>query len=368
LSAYFRRQIAQTLPVVFLITVACFCLIQLAPGGPAAAFNRNPYISPQQVNSWLAHWCLESNPDAIGIAREFGAWLGVWNCESGGLTSSHGWPNFLPGFVGGGDNGLLHGDLGYSLANGQPVLDLIRQRLPATLILMVSAWVIWVLLATSVGVVGAINPYSIFDRLATLTSYLLYSLPTFWLGLVLIYVLSVGLGWLPAQGIVDARIAPAPFATPEYWVALLANPLPQIGDIAKHLVLPATTVVAVHAAEDSRFVRGAMREVLSQDYIRTARAKGLRNHQVILKHALRNALLPLLTKLPLEVAFLFQGAVVAETIFSWPGIGLLFYQGVNDRDYFLLMGILLVGALLIVLANVAADGLYTIADPRVRMG
>lgn len=368
MTRYVVRQLVQTLPLLGLICLASFTLIQLAPGGPAQAFQDNPYLSQVQVDRWLAQWCLQRNPGLSGTIEEFAGWLGVWNCTGGGLMSAHGVPNALPAFLGGGTNGVVHGDLGYSLSSGAPVMSLILDRLPATLILMISAWLVWILIATIVGVLGSVYHHSVFDRVSTIAAYMSYSLPTFWLGLLLIYGLSVALGWFPAQGIVDVRTAPAPFGTAAYWQGFLGSPLSQILDIGRHLALPAATVVAIHAAEDSRFVRAAMLDVLDQDFIRAARAKGITERRVVLMHGLRNALLPLLTKLPLEVAFLFQGAVIAETIFNWPGIGLLFYQGLVDRDYFLLMGILLVGALLIVLANIVADVLYAIADPRVRLG
>jgi peptide/nickel transport system permease protein len=367
-SRYLLGRLLQVIPAVLLITIVCFILMQFAPGGPATAYEHDPYMSQRQINTVLQHWCLSPHPGALGIVKEFGGWTGIWNCQTKSLLSLHHVPNFLPGFVGGGHNGILHGDLGYSLSTGQPVMSLILERLPATLILMITAWIAWVAIATIVGVVSSVRRYSWFDRLSTLTAYVLYSLPSFWLGLLLIYALSVNFRLFPAQGIVDPRTAPAPFGTAAYWHAFLASPWTQVADVAHHLVLPALTVVAVHAAEDSRFVRAAMTDVLRQDYIRTARSKGLAELRVILKHGLRNALLPLLTKLPLEVAFLFQGAVVAETVFSWPGIGLLFYQGVYSSDYFLLLGILLIGAFLIVLANIAADLLYALADPRIRFG
>jgi peptide/nickel transport system permease protein len=364
--SYVIRRIVQAIPVVFLIAVVSFLLMQQAPGGPQAAFNQNPHITPEQVDAWLKSWCLERNPGLLGTLREFGGWLGVWNCTGGGLLSAHGLPNFLPSFLGGGTNGLLHGDFGYSIFTGQKVVDLILQRVPATLILMGVAWVIWVTLAVLIGVVAAVKRYSIWDQAATLFSYIFYSLPTFWLGLLLIFAFGVALRWFPVQGIVDTRAAPAPFGTDAYWAALAKNPLPNLQDIAGHLVLPVVTLVAVSIAADSRFVRSAMLDSLNQDYVRTARAKGVVERQVIFKHAFRNALLPILTNVALELAFLFGGAIVTETVFSWPGMGRLYYEGVLNRDYFLVMGILFIGSLLVVIMNLVADVLYAWADPRIR--
>ncbi|MFI5253903.1 MAG: ABC transporter permease [Candidatus Limnocylindrales bacterium] len=363
---YIVARVIQAIPVIFLIAVVSFVLMLQAPGGPQAAFNQNPRITPAQVDQWLARWCLERNPDLVGTMREFGGWLGVWNCEGGGFLSAKGAPNFLPEALGGGDNGIIHGDFGFSIQNGRPVLALIAERIPATLVLMVTAFVIWVSLAITLGVLAAVKRYSIFDQAVTLFSYVFYSLPTFWLGLILIYIFAVAWHLLPSQGIVDTHTAPAAFNSALYWVGFWKNPPPQLFDIGRHLILPVATLVAISVAGDSRFVRSSMLETLSQDYVRTAKAKGLPARTVIFRHAFRNALLPILTTVSLELAFLFSGAIATETIFSWPGMGRLFFEGVNNRDYFLLMGILLIGSVLVVLMNLVADVFYAWADPRIR--
>jgi peptide/nickel transport system permease protein len=366
MGKYILRRSLQAIPVIFLIAVVSFLLMQQAPGGPQAAFNQNPRVSEDEVTAWLQRWCLERDADVVGTLREFGGWLGVWNCTGGGLLSDQGLPNFLPAFLGGGTNGVIHGDFGYSIFTGRPVLDIIQERIPATLVLMVTAFIIWVTLAIILGVVAAVKRYSLFDQSVTLTSYIFYSLPTFWLGLILIYLFAVNLHWLPAQGIVDTRSSPAPFNTPAYWTAFWKDPLPQVVDIGRHLILPVITLVAVSVAGDSRFVRSSMLDTLTQDYVRTAKAKGLPHRTVVFRHAFRNALLPITTNIALELAFLFGGAIVTETIFSWPGMGRLYFEGVNNRDYFLLMGILLIGSILVVVMNLVADVFYAWADPRIR--
>jgi peptide/nickel transport system permease protein len=363
---FIASRILQAIPVLFLIAVVSFGLMQLAPGGPAAQFNQNPHISQEQIDAWLRRWCLEPNADAFGILREFGGWLGVWNCDTQSLFSAQGSLNVLPTAIGGGTNGIVHGDFGYSIDTGLPVLGMIAERMLATFVLMGSAFLIWISIAILIGVIAAVKRYSAFDQGATLFSYLFYSLPTFWLGLVLIYVFAVNLHWFPSQGIVDARAAPGAFNTPAYWKGFWAAPLPQIVDIGRHLVLPVITLVAVTVAADSRFVRTAMLDTLSQDYVRTARAKGMPRNTVIFRHAFRNALLPIITSVTLEIAFLFSGAIVTETIFSWPGMGRLFYDGVNNRDYFLLMGIVFIGSVFVVVMTIVADVFYAIADPRIR--
>jgi peptide/nickel transport system permease protein len=366
MTQYIFRRVLQAIPVVFLITVVSFGLMQMAPGGPQAAFNQNPHISPEQVNAWLASWCLERNPGFAGTVREYLGWLGIYNCTGGGFVSSQGLPNFLPAFLGGGTNGVVHGDFGYSIQTGQTVLNMIAQRVPATLILMTTAFLVWVSIAMLLGVMQAVRRYSVFDQTVTFIAYVLYSLPTFWLGLILIFGFALALHWFPSQGIITVRTSPAPWATPEYWTAFWANPWPQVVDIGKHLVLPVATLVAVSIAGDSRFVRAAMLDTLKQDYVRTAKAKGLPGRTVVFRHAFRNALLPIVTNIALEIAFLFSGAVATETIFSWPGMGRLFFEGVNNRDYFLLMGILLISSLLVVIMNLVADVIYAVADPRIR--
>jgi peptide/nickel transport system permease protein len=365
-AAFIVRRLLQAIPVIFLITVVSFLLMEQAPGGPAAQFSGVPRITVEQVDAALERWCLERNPDIIGVIREYAGWLGVWNCTTDSLMSPQGMPNFLPAGLGGGDNGVIHGDFGFSIKSGQPVLEMITQRIPATLVLMMTAFVIWVGIAIVLGVIAAVKRYSLFDNGVTLFSYIFYSLPTFWLGLILIYFFAVQLKWLPSQGIVDARNAPGAFNTERYWAGFWADPVPNILDIGRHLVLPVITLVAVSVAADSRFVRSSMLDVLSQDYIRTARAKGLPRRRVVFHHAFRNAMLPILTTMSLQIAFLFSGAIVTETVFSWPGMGRLYFEGVTDRDYFLLMGILLISSVLVVLMNIVADVLYALADPRIR--
>jgi peptide/nickel transport system permease protein len=364
---YIVRRALQAIPVIFLIAVVSFLLMAQAPGGPAAAFNQNPKITQQEKEAWLSRWCLEDHPDVVGTVREFLGWLGAWNCNNGGgLMSDQGMPNFLPSFMGGGTNGVLHGDFGFSIFTGRPVLDMISERLPATLVLMTTAFVIWVTLAILLGVVAAVKRYSLLDQSVTFFSYIFYSLPTFWLGLVLIFIFAVDLRVVPPQGIVDTRGACGTFNTGPYWTCFWANAGSNILDIGRHLVLPVITLVAVSVAGDSRFVRSSMLDTLNQDYVRTAKAKGLAPRRVIFRHAFRNAMLPVVTNVSLEIAFLFSGAIVTETVFNWPGMGRLYIDGVGNRDYFLLMGILFIGSLLVVIMNLVADVLYAWADPRIR--
>ena len=363
---YIVRRLIQAIPVVFLITIICFILMLMAPGGPQAQFNQNRFVTPDQVTAWLQHWCLVRNPGPVDMVREYGGWLGVWNCQTQSLFSEHGGLNFLPSILGGGTNGMLHLDWGISIHYNQQVIDVILSRIPVTLLLMTIAWLIWLTLALFLGVVAAVRRYSLFDQAATLFSYIFYSLPTFWLGLMLIEIFAVTLHWFPSQLIQSARSDAGPFASAGWWQHFWSNEGKYGYDVLVHLVLPVTTLVAVSVAGDSRFVRSAMLESLNQDYVRTARAKGLSERRVIFRHAFRNALLPIITNAALEVAFLFSGAIVTETIFSLQGMGYLFITGLQNFDYFLLMGILLISSILVVVFNLVADVLYAVADPRIR--
>jgi len=363
------RRLLGIIPIFLGVIIVSFALMQMAPGGPEAAIQgQQRRLTPEQVDSWLARWCLQREDDLGALALEFGGWAGILNCRNQGsemLFSEQGGLNFLPAFMGGGDNGLLHGDLGNSTNTGRSVQEMIGERVPGTLMLTITALVTWVSVAVAVGVYAAVRRYSLFDHGMTFFSYVFYSLPTFWLGLMLIFLFGPLLGWLPTGGVVNPRDWPA-FGSPQFWSAAAERPLDAFLDIGRHLILPVTTLVAVNIAADSRFVRASMLDALGQDYVRTARAKGLATRVVVGKHAFRNALLPLVTNVALSLPFLFSGAVVTETIFSWPGMGRMFIEALGNRDYFLLMGILLVTSMIILLANLVADVVYGVVDPRIR--
>lgn len=365
MSKYIVRRILGLIPLLFGIILLSFFLMKLAPGGPQAQFNQNPRVTEAQIDQWLKRWCLERESTPISVVREFGGWIGVYNCTTESVFSETGGLNFLPEVLGGGTNGIIHGDLGLSIKAGRPVTDMILERVPATLLLTTTALVIWVTLAVILGVIAAVKRYSFFDQALTFFSYVFYSLPTFWLGLMFIYLFAVVLRIFPAQGILTPREW-SHFNTPNFWIEFGERPLAAILDIGHHMILPVTVLVLVSIAADSRFVRASMLETLNQDYVRTAKAKGLPKRRVYMKHAFRNAMLPVVTNVGLELPFLFSGAIVTETIFSWQGMGLLFITGVTDRDYFILMGLILVTSSLVVMFNLLADIAYAIVDPRIR--
>jgi peptide/nickel transport system permease protein len=243
---------------------------------------------------------------------------------------------------------LVTGDWGRSFADGQPVLHKIAERVPATLELTVVSLLVALLIAIPVGVIAATRQYSLFDYGATFTAFIGISIPGFWLGLLLMLLFAVKLRWLPAVGRGPAGGA-ADFLT-----------------MLKYLAMPAFVLAIESTAAFARYVRASMLEVVRQDYIRTAKAKGVADRIVIYKHALRNALLPLLTILGLALPGLVGGSAIIESLFAWPGMGRLFVQSAFNRDYTVIMGCLLLSSVLVVLGNLLADITYALVDPRIK--
>jgi peptide/nickel transport system permease protein len=361
MTKYIVRRVIQAIPVLIGITIVVYAILQLAPGGPQAKFAQNPRMTNDQRAAFMRAWGLDQ-PIPIQYCR----WMGICDPDGEGLDviGPTGWPNFLPSAISGSTNGILHGDLGYSISSGEKVNDrIVRAALP-TFILASAALVLWVTTAILIGVYSAIRRYSWFDQISTVFAYVGYAIPTFWLGIMLVYIFGTA-KILPVSGIVDIRAGPA-FGNDAYWVYFGQNPVDAILDIAKHLVLPVITLVVVNIAGDSRFVRASMLDTLNQDYVRTAKAKGLPGRSVTFKHARRNALLPVVTNIGLEIPFLFSGAIVTETIFSWPGIGKLTIDATTQFDYPVLMGVLLITSLVVVIANLLADVAYAVVDPRIK--
>jgi peptide/nickel transport system permease protein len=361
---YAVRRCLQAIPVLIGITVVLFVLMHIQPGNPADRFAQNPRVTAAQIEAFEHRWGLRDP-----LPLQYCKWLGVCgdkgvvNALPGGTLHIAGLSVDLPG----GDNGLLHGDLGYSITDGRSVVSVIGDRLLPTIILTGTAYVIWITLAFIAGVYAAVRRYGLFDSSLTIFNYIGYSLPTFWLGLILITFLTAGepFRWFPASGMWDARTVPV-FGSGEYWTFVGSNPMYAITDLARHLALPVLTLVIVSIAGDSRFIRSSMLDSLNQDYVKTARAKGVPERSVIFRHALRNALLPVVTNIALEIPFIFAGAVATETVFSWPGMGRQFVESVGHTDYPVLMGILLISSIIIVSANIVADIMYAVVDPRVK--
>jgi peptide/nickel transport system permease protein len=371
-TKYVIRRVIQAIPVLFGITIVVYGILLAAPGGPTAKFNNNPRVTLADREAFKRSWGLDQ-PIPVQYCR----WLGACNPNvddkilgilptPAALLGPSGWPNILPQGISGSSNGILHGDFGVSVDSGEPVGPRIARAALPTFILATFALIIWIAIAILIGVYAAVKRYSLFDQIATIFAYVGYAMPTFWLGIMLIYLFSgPGLHLLPAGGMTTTRVSP-PFGSNEYWVYFGQKPIAAILDIGAHLILPVFTLVVVNIAGDSRFVRASMLEALSQDYVRTAKAKGLSGRSVTFKHALRNALLPVVTNIGLEIPFLFTGAIVTETIFSWPGIGKLTIDSTNAFDYPTLMGLLLITSVLVVFANLIADVAYAFVDPRIK--
>jgi peptide/nickel transport system permease protein len=361
---YIIRRSLQAIPVLIGITIVCFFLMHLQPGSPADRFAQNPRVTIEQVEAFKHRWGLDGP-----LWLQYFDWLGVWgdkgifNALPGGTLHLFGLSIALPG----GDNGILHGDFGYSIFDGRPVLDVIADRFLPTIILAGTAWVLWVTIAFFAGVYAAVNRYGLYDSGLTLFNYIGYSLPTFWLGLMLIFFFTQGepFKWFPVAGMWDTRTVPI-FGSNDYWAFAGHDPLYALTDLGRHLALPVFTLVVVSVAGDSRFIRSSMLDALNQDFVKTARAKGVPERRVIFRHALRNAMLPVLTNIGLEIPFLFSGAIATETVFSWPGMGRQFVESVGHTDYTVLMGILLITSVIVVFANLLADIMYAVVDPRVK--
>jgi peptide/nickel transport system permease protein len=244
-------------------------------------------------------------------------------------------------------------DFGNSFKDGRPAGQKICERLPATLILNVLSILLTLLIAVPAGVYSAVKKYSLFDRISTVIAFICFSAPVFWAALMLMIVFGLWLGWLPVSGIVSFEFKELSFFA-KAW------------DLAKHLILPVFVSSLAAFAVLSRYVRSGMLDVLKQDYIKTAYAKGLSRRQVVFKHALKNALLPLITVIGLSIPGLIGGSFIIETVFSYPGMGRLGYDAVMARDYPVVMGIGVISALLTLLGNITADVLYSFADPRIR--
>ncbi len=322
MTRYLARRLLEAVPLLILISVAVFFLINIIPGGPTAAYENNPHLTPQDLARIERELGL-NQPIYVRYVR----WLGA----------------------------VAHGDWGYSLASRRPVLVEIGERLPNTIYLLGVAFAVTLALGIPIGMLSALRQYSLFDHTSTTLAFMGQSVPIFWFGLILIIVFHVslrnpltGLPLLPGGGMYT-----------------LGEPF-SVWDRVSHLILPVSMLTLATAAQYVRYMRASMLEVVHQDYIRTARAKGAGGRRVVWRHAFKNAALPLVTVIALDLPTLFSGALFTETIFSWPGMGRLFYDSALRFDYALLMGIIMVNAALIILSNLAADVVYGCLDPRIR--
>jgi peptide/nickel transport system permease protein len=260
----------------------------------------------------------------------------------------------------------VRGDLGDSIVTGRPVTTELLARFPATLELTAFAMLVAILVGVPVGVISAVKQYSWLDKFTSVLALTGISMPIFWLAMILIVIFFVNLGWLPFPGRLSTGYAVTSITGLVLVDSLLTLNFSAFWDGFLHLVMPAIALGTIPMAVVMRMTRSSMLEVMGEDYVRTARAKGVVPWRVIFKHALRNALLPTVTVIGLQAGLLMGGAVITETIFSWPGVGQIAYDSVNRRDYAMIQGVVLYGATLFVLVNLLVDVLYAVLDPRVR--
>jgi peptide/nickel transport system permease protein len=262
--------------------------------------------------------------------------------------------------------GALTGDLGDSLVVGQPVTTVLLERFPATLELTLAALLFAIAVGVPVGVIAAVRQYSLLDKITSVVALTGVSMPVFWLALVLVVVFTVRLDWLPFPGRVGGDVAFTSYTGLYLLDTLITLNFAAFWDVLRHLILPAVALGTIPMAVITRMTRSSMLEVMNEDYVRTARAKGVVPRRVVFRHALRNAMLPTITVIGLQFGLLMGGAILTETIFGWPGVGQIALESVNRRDYAMIQGVVLYGATFFVLVNLLVDVLYAVLDPRVR--
>ena len=320
--AYLAKRLIMVIPLFFGITLVSFTVIHLAPGSPTDLQTQmNPKVSAEAIQRLRSFYGLDKP-----LHIQYLVWL----------------------------KKLLKLDFGNSFStDNRKVIDKISERIPITIMINILSLLLILIVAIPIGILSATHRNSLFDKLTTVFVFIGFAVPTFWLALLCMILFGINLGWLPISGIKSLGFEQTSFAS----IAL---------DRVKHLILPVLLSAFGGLAGFSRYTRSTMLEVIRQDYIKTARAKGLPEQTVIYRHALRNALLPVITILGLSVPGLIGGSVIFETIFAIPGMGQLFYGSVMARDYPLIMGILVIGAFLTLLGNILADISYSLADPRIR--
>ncbi len=315
MTHYILRHILISFFLLIILSMLAYSILVAMPGGPLAAYSEDPDVRPEDIEA-LKHQLGLDQPVLIQYLK----WLGKF----------------------------IRGDWGFSFSSKLPVLELVISRLMNTVYLMGSSMLVALLIAVPLGIISAVKQYSFFDYLATAVAFFGLSMPTFWLGLLFIILFAVNWPLFPAGG-----------------MATIGQPF-SIVDRLHHLVLPCLTIAVVTAGIYLRYLRASMLDILHQNFMLVARSKGISEKRVIMTHGLKNAAIPFITIVTLQLPRLFTGAVVTEAIFAWPGMGRLFWDSALARDYPVLMGIIIISAVLVMFSNLSADLLYAVIDPRVR--
>jgi len=313
---YLLRRGLESIPTLLAISIVLFGLLHIAPGGPTAIYASSPYVDRAELEAIEARLGLREP-----LPIQYGKWL----------------------------TGMLTGDWGLSYKYAREARQIVLERIPATLELVAAAVLISLVVAVPLGLVAAVSRGRLIRHVVSVVSMLGVSVPTFWLGMILLLLFSVRLGLIPSGGV---QTVGTDF---------------DVGDRLLHLVAPSLVLATFNIAGWSRYIRSSMLEVMTQDYVRTARAKGLRERVVITRHSLRNALMPLITLVGLQLGALMGGSLVTEVVFSWPGMGRLLAESLDARDYPVLMGSFMLLAAAVVVGNLVADIAYAVADPRIRL-
>jgi peptide/nickel transport system permease protein len=319
MATYVLRRLIQAIPILIGISIISFLIINLAPGEPTDRF-RSGRVSPETIQNLIRLYGLDKP-----LLEQFVSWFTTfwsfpWNVAA--------W--------------------GYSFVDGRPVTEKVFEKIPPTLELMGSALIVTMVVSIPLGVLAAVKQYSWADKIITTLATIGYALPSFVLGILLLYIFSIKLNLFPSFG--------------RQSLGQEGN----FGDFLWHLFLPMMSLAIQQIAGWSRYMRSSMLEVLQQDYVRTAKAKGLHGSRVIFKHALKNALLPIITLLGLTLPSLLAGAAITETIFSWPGLGYMAVQSVTANDFPVILAIVMMGGMMVILGNLLADVLYGYVDPRIK--
>lgn len=318
MASFLIRRLFHALTILLGVSMLVFLFVELAPGDAVDALMPPESLSTPEAKAAMRERLGLNEPAPVRYVR----WLGR----------------------------AVQGNFGYSLTSRKPVTDMIKARLPKTLLLVGTAMIFSIIVGVTTGIISAIKQYSIIDYVATFFSFFWLSIPGFFLSLLVIYIFAVRLDWFPVFG------ASSPGA--EH---------PTL-DRIHHLILPATVLGLELAAALTRYTRASLVEVMRADYMRTARAKGLKDWTVIVAHGLKNALIPIITVIAFRLPYLISGAIVIETVFQWPGLGLLTLDAANHKDYPLILAITMAVTILVVISSFIADVAYSLADPRIRLG